>query len=180
MSSKKDHESMENLDKCLSIVQQSSIKGGISAKNIGEKLGMHRTTVHRHLTSLELMGKVESQHGLWTTKKGEQTVAPLEKEIVIELPTPEKEWQRVAMLKTLAHDANEHSYRKTANIYSTMLESYKETRTIRIKGKNVTDLDMEKLGALIEQANEKSAKINIGKFFRNLKRPQPKEKSPDH
>ena len=138
---------------------------------------MHRTTVHRHLTSLELMGKVESQHGLWTVRKGEQTVAQLEKEIVIELPTPEKEWQKIAMLKTLAH---EHSYRRTANIYSTMLESYKETRTIRIKGKNVTDLDMEKLGTLIQQANEKSSKINIGKFFRNLKRPQPDEKTPNH
>jgi hypothetical protein len=178
MSTKKGHESMVNLDKCLTLVQQSSAKGGITAKDIGEKLGMHRTTVHRHLTSLELMGKVESQHGSWTIKKGEQTVAPLEKEIVIELPTPEREWQRIAMLKTLSHDANKHSYRGVANIYSTMLESYKETRTIRIKGKNVTDLDMEKLGALIEQANQKSSKINIGRFFRSLKKQQPDEKLP--
>lgn len=160
---------MVNLDKCYSLVQQSSAKGGINAKDIAKKLGMHRTTVHRHLTSLELMGKVESQRGLWCTKKGEQSVVPLEKEIVIELPVPETEWQRVALLKMLSNEANDRSYSRVSNTYATFLESYKETRRITIKGKNVDAIDLEKLGNLVQQANEKSAKLNVRKFFNRLK-----------
>jgi len=167
---------MDNLGKCLGIVQRSRVKGGVSAKDIGKKLGMHRTTVHRHLASLQLMGKVESQYGLWTVKKGEQTVAPLEKEIVIELPTPEKEWQRIAMIKMLAAEANEDNLPKVSNIYATLLESYMETRTIRIKGKNVDDVELGKIGDLILQANKNSSKVNLRKFIKNLKR-QPSENS---
>jgi hypothetical protein len=179
MLTKKEHESMVNLDKCLTLVQQSSGKGGISAIQIAEKLGMHRTTVHKHLTSLELMGKVTSQHGLWCSKTGKQTVAPLEKEIEIELPTPERDWQRVALLEILANDAKDESLPRVSNIYSTLLENYKNTRRIRIKGKSVDDLELEKLGNLIQQANEKSSKVNLRKFFKNLKRPsQLDEKSP--
>jgi len=73
-------------------VQQSSTKG-ISAVEIAKKLGKHRTTVHGYLTTLEYMGKVESKHGLWYAKTGVQTIKPLEKEIVIELPmTNGKTW----------------------------------------------------------------------------------------
>jgi DNA-binding IclR family transcriptional regulator len=68
MSSKKDHEMMDNLNDCLSLVQQSSAKE-ISAQELSKKLGKHRATVHGYLNSLELMGKVESQHGLWYPKK---------------------------------------------------------------------------------------------------------------
>jgi DNA-binding IclR family transcriptional regulator len=53
---------LEILDKCYSIVQQSSAKGGISAKEVGKK-GVHRSTAHGYLNTLEYVGKVESQHG---------------------------------------------------------------------------------------------------------------------
>ena len=54
---------MENLDKCYKVVQQS--RTGISAIKIAEELKKHRTTVHNYLNTLELMGKVYNQHGLW-------------------------------------------------------------------------------------------------------------------
>ena len=59
--------------------------------------------VHRNLNTLELMGKVESQHGIWRVKTEEQ-IRPSEKEIVIELPMPEKHWQRMALLEAMAND----------------------------------------------------------------------------
>ena len=44
------------------------------------------------------------------------------------------------------------------------------SRTIRIKGKNVDDLDLEKLGNLIQQANEKTSKVKRARLSRcNLK-----------
>jgi hypothetical protein len=51
-----------------------------------------------------------------------------------------------------------------------VLEKLRETRTIKIKGKNVDDLDLEKLGNLIQQANEKSSKVNLRSLFKSLKR----------
>lgn len=59
---------MENLDRCDKVVQQSSAKG-ISAIEIAEKLNVHRTTVHSYLNTLELAGKVYSEHGLWYPKE---------------------------------------------------------------------------------------------------------------
>ena len=103
MSNQKHRETMNRLDKCYNVVLQSSTKG-IRAVEIAEKLGIHRTMVHRHLNSLELMGKVESEHGIWRAKTGEQTIKPLEKEIVIQLPIPENQWQRIAALEVLAKD----------------------------------------------------------------------------
>jgi biotin operon repressor len=167
MSTKKDHDFKENLEKCFTIVRQSSTRG-ISAVEVAEKLGMHRTTVHGYLNTLEYRGKVENQHGTWRATMEEQP-KPLEKEIVIELPLPEKEWQRMTMLESMAelfHDPEQ----KRANTFEIALEKFKETRTIRIKGKNVDDLDLEKLGNLIQQANEKSSKVSLKGLFKSLKR----------
>ena len=50
-----------------------------------------------------------------------------------------------------------------------VLEKLKETRTIRIKGRNVDNLGLEKLGNLIQQANEKSSKVNLKDFLKRLK-----------
>jgi len=160
---------MVKLDKCYKVVLQNSAKG-ISAVEVAGKLGKHRTTAYSYLNSLELMGKVENSHGMWRAKTGEQTIKPLEKEIVIELPMPKNQWQRMALLETLAKDCEYENSPKTANIYRIFLEKFRETRTIKIKGKNVDDLDLEKLGNLIQQANEKSSKVNLRGLFKKLKR----------
>jgi DNA-binding MarR family transcriptional regulator len=169
MSSKKDHDSKENLGRCFNIVQQSSAKGGISAIEIAKKLGMHRTTVHRHLYSLELMGKVESQQGTWIARKGEQTIKPLEKEIIIELPIPKNEWQRMVLLEHYAELFGKHTD-DSDNVFKISLEKLKETRTIKIKGKNVDDLDLEKVVDLIKQANEKSFTVNLKGLLKGFKK----------
>jgi len=169
MSNQKHHEFKENLERCYNIVQQSSAKG-ISAVEVAERLGKHRTTVHGYLNTLEYRGKVESQHGTWRVKTREQTIKPLEKEIVIELPMPKNQWQRIALLEALAKDCEYANFPKTANIYRIFLEKFRETRTIKIKGKNVDDLDLEKLGNLIQQASEKSSKVNLRGLFKSLKR----------
>jgi len=54
--------SQDNLDKCYKVVQQS--RTGISAVNVAEKLGKHRTTAHNYLNTLDLMGKVYDEKGL--------------------------------------------------------------------------------------------------------------------
>jgi DNA-binding MarR family transcriptional regulator len=172
MTTKKEHESMENLDKVYNLVQQSSAKGGINATTIGEKLGMHRTTVHKHLNSLELMGKVESAHGLWVTKTGEQTIKPLEKEIVIELPMPKNKWFDVARLQVHADYMQEMGLSGVADMEKTIIEKFNETRRIKITGKNVSDLDIEKVSNLILKANEKSSKVSFKGILKSLKIPQ--------
>jgi hypothetical protein len=58
-------------------------------------------------------------------------------------------------------------------MYRILLEKFRETRTIRIKGKNVDDLDLEKLGNLIQQANEKSSKVNLRGLFKSLRKSRP-------
>lgn len=169
MSNQRTHEFMEKLDECYKIVLQSG-KKGISAVEISKRVGKHKTMIHRDLNSLELMGKVENSHGIWYAKTGEQTIKPLEKEIVIELPMPKKEWQRMALLEAMDKDWKE-TLPETTSLYGICLEKLRETRTIRIRGKNVDDLDLEKLGKLIQQANERSSKLNLRGLFKSLRKP---------
>jgi DNA-binding transcriptional regulator LsrR (DeoR family) len=178
MSSQKDHESMKKLDQCYRVVQQSSPKG-IRAVEIAGKLGIHRTTVHRYLTSLELMGKVENTGGIWRAKTGEHTIAPLEKEIVIQLPTPKNQWFNMARLDMHAKYSESLGMPRVAEMERTIIQNFNETRTIRITGRNVDDLDIEKLGNLIQQATEKSSKFNFKGLFKGLKweTKKPPEKS---
>ena len=171
MSSQKNHELMMKLDECYKVVRQSSPKG-ISAVEIAKQLGKHRATVHGYLNSLELMGKVESEHGIWRAKTGEQTIKPLEKEIVIELPLPKDQWRQIALLEILAKDCERENFAETAKTYRILLETLRETRTIKITGKNVDTLDLEKLGNLIQQANEKSSKVNLKGLLKSLRRPR--------
>ena len=70
---------------------------------------------------------------------------PLEKEIIIELPIPKNQWQQMGLLEVMERDVEEAKLRKTARIYRILLEKLKETRTIKIKGKNVDSLDLEKV-----------------------------------
>ena len=167
MSTKKDHDFKENLEKCFNIVRQSSTRG-ISAVEVAEKLDMHRTTVHGYLNTLEYRGRVENQHGTWRATM-EEHPKPLEKEIVIELPLPRKECQRMALLEEMAQIFHEPD-QKTANFAEILLEKFRETRTIRIKGKNVDDLDLEKAASFIQQANEKSSKVSLKGLLNSLKR----------
>ena len=169
MSNKKDLESMKKLDKCYSIILQSSAKG-IRATEIARKLSVHRTTAYGYLNSLELMGKVESKQGIWFAKTGEQTIKPLEKEIEIILPIPKNKWRQMAKLEIHSKYMEEIGFSKSAKIPRTIIEKFNETRTIRIKGKNVDDLDLEKLGNLIQQATKKSSKFNLRGVFKNFKR----------
>jgi transposase len=172
MSSRKEREFKENLERCYNIVLQSSAKG-ISAVEVAKKLGKHRTTVHGYLNTLEYMGKVESQHGTWHAKTGKQTIKPLEKEIVIELPLPKNEWRRMALLEHLAQDWEESFPNSKENAYRIILEKFNETRTIKIKGKNVDDLDLEKIANLIQQANEKSSSVKWKRLSKILKKALP-------
>ena len=171
MSSKKDRKLMDNLDKCFILVQQNRAKG-ISAIDLAKKLGKHRTTIHNYLSSLELMGKVESQRGLWYPKTDEQTIKPLEKEIVIELPMPKNKWHDIARLQVHADYLEGLGMSKTANVEKTIIEKFNETRRIRITGKNVEDINMEKIGNLILLANEKSSSVSLKRFLKGLKFPK--------
>ena len=76
----------------------------------------------------------------------------------------------MALLEALAKDCEEANLPKTANIYRIFLEKLRETRTIKITGKNVDNLDLEKLGNLIQQANEKSSKVNLKGLLKRLRR----------
>ena len=80
MSNQKRHEYMKNLDKCYNVVRQSSAKR-MSAVEIAKQLGIHKTTVHGYLNSLELKGKVENEHGTWRAKTGEQTTGPWKRKL---------------------------------------------------------------------------------------------------
>jgi Mn-dependent DtxR family transcriptional regulator len=161
---------MMNLEKCFTIVQQSSAKGGISAKKVGEKLGVHRATAHGYLNTLENMGKVESQHGCWFAKTGQQTIKPLEKEFVIELPIPKNEVQRLAFIEAQAKKFERLNFPVLAEDLRIILGKYNESRTIRIKGKNVDDIELQKLANIIQEANERSSKIDLKNVFKGLKK----------
>jgi hypothetical protein len=50
-----------------------------------------------------------------------------------------------------------------------LLEKFDEARTIKIKGKNVHELDLEKIAVLIKQANEDSSKFNLKGILKRLK-----------
>jgi IS30 family transposase len=154
MSDKRKHEFMEKLDSCYRIVQQSSAKGkGISAAEIAEQLGKHRTTVHSYLNSLEFMGKVYSEKGLWYAKDvKENSIKEKEIEIKIELPILDKEEREKEAELTAITEIYPHA--KSIKKY---LEASKDLRTIKIRGKNI-DAIKEELPKMIMEALEKQNK----------------------
>jgi DNA-binding protein YbaB len=89
---------------------------------------------------------------------------------VIELPLPKDQWRKTAFLEAQAKEFERTGLVRTAEDMRIVLEKLRETRTIRIKGKNVDDLDLEKLGNLIQQANQKASKVNLKGLLRSLKR----------
>jgi hypothetical protein len=82
--------------------------------------------------------------------------------------------QPVALLEILAEYSEEKGLPKTANIHRIFLETLRET--IKITGKNVDDLDLEKLGTLIQQTNKKSSKVDLKGLFKTLKEQLPSKK----
>lgn len=80
MLNQENHEMMRKLSKCYDVMQQNSARG-IRAVEVAERLNVDKTTAYRYLTSLDLMGKVESKGGLWYAKTGEQTAKPLERKL---------------------------------------------------------------------------------------------------
>jgi len=179
MSNQKDHGSMKNLDRCYSAVLQSSTKG-ISAVEIAKQLGKHRTSVHKYLNTLEYMGKVENEHGIYRVKTGEQTIKPLEKEIVIEFPLPKDQLLATALLEIQAKDCERVKFLQLAETYRTLLEKLRETRTIKIRGKNVDDLDLEKIQNLILQVNHKGSKIDFKGLLKSLRKSPNENKNMRH
>jgi len=159
---------MDNLDSCYKVVQQSSAKG-ISADDIAEKLGVHRTTAYNYLNSLELMGKVYNEHGSWHARTGEEGIKPLDREIVIELPIPKDQWAETSLLEIYAKLIERENLPQSAEMLRTLLEKLKETRIIKIKGKNVDNLDLENLQSLILQAYEKGSKVRSRGLLKHLK-----------
>ncbi len=158
------------MDKIYNKVLQSSKKGGIKAVEIADKLKIHKTMVHRDLNSLYLMGKVESDQGNWHAKTGAHTIKPLEKEIMIELPIPKNQWKEMARLEVLAKYSEDSGFTNYAKIPRIIIEKFNETRIIKIKGKNVDDLDLEKIANLIQQANERSSKVSLKGLLKRLKK----------
>jgi sugar-specific transcriptional regulator TrmB len=167
MSSPKDHELTGNLHKVYRVLLQSGAKG-IRATEIAEKAGIDKTTVYSHLNTLRYMGRAESEQGIWCAKAGKQANKHSEKEIVIELPMPKDEWRRIAFLEAQARDLERVGSTLVAEDIKILLEKFKETRTIRIKGKNVDDLDLEKAANLIQQANEKASRMSLKGLLKTL------------
>jgi hypothetical protein len=123
------------------------------------------------------MGKVENTGGMWRAKTGEQTIKPLEKEIVIELPIPKNQWHRMAQLEVHAKYMEDLGMPEVAAIPRTLIEKFNETRTIRVKGKNVDDIDLEKIGNLIRESTQRSSFFNLKGLFKNLRLPRIEDKN---
>jgi len=175
MSPKKDHESMEKRQQILEIIQQSSPKGGIRVIEISEKVGLYRTTVYDYVNALYNRGLIESDQGRWKVNTAGEKVQPLEKEIVIKLPLPRSEWQRMVLLKDAS---TKFSAGREDNIFKQSLDALEETRTIRVTGKNVDVLDLQKISELVKEATESSYKVKLRNIFKKPKNPEPTKEEP--
>ena len=54
---------MNSSDKCYKTLQQNS--RGLRAVDLAKELNLHRSTIHRNLSTLQLRGKVEEKNGIW-------------------------------------------------------------------------------------------------------------------
>ncbi|MCD6241839.1 HTH domain-containing protein [Candidatus Bathyarchaeota archaeon] len=164
MSHKSKRKFMDNLERCYKLLQQSSSKG-IRAVEVASKLGVHRTTAHSYLNTLELMGKVYSEHGLWYAKdRKDESIGEKEIELTIKLPPlDEEERQREAELRYIAEKYGLESLKLR-------LKFLEELRTIKIKGKNIEDIK-EQLPKLIIETLEKTRKESKSLWKRKIKLP---------
>jgi hypothetical protein len=169
MSNQKDHGLTGNLYRVYKVLLRIGAEG-IHPQEIADELGIDKTTVYGHLSTLRHMRRAESEQGTWRAKTGEQTNKNLEKEIVIELPMPKGEWRRIAFMEAQAKEFERDGWTELAGDIRILLENFRETRTIRIKGKNVDDLDLEKAASFIQQANERSSKVSLRGLFKSLRK----------
>jgi len=79
----------------------------------------------------------------------------------------------VAILEAYAKHLEDVGFEKAANISRTFLEKFNETRIVKIKGKNVDELNLEKIAKLIQQANEKSSSDKWKRISKILKKALP-------
>jgi hypothetical protein len=124
MSDKRKREFMEKLESCYKVVQQSSAKGiGISAVEVAEQLGVHRTTAHSYLNTLEFMGKVYSQKGLWFAKPESEGKPPL----AVPEHLVKRFWEEEKLIEA-AHLEGEYdlAYRAALNLTLKFPSPYKE------------------------------------------------------
>ena len=157
MSHKRKREFMERLDSCYSVVQQSCSKG-ISAREIAQKLGMHRTTAHSYLNTLEFMGKVYSEKGLWYAKEQSGSIKPEEIEIEITLPPfsePERYW-----LEKLERDISLSKSEVIRKHLQALLYANIKSRTItiRIRGSQNIEALKDAISEAVKEAYEKHRK----------------------
>jgi hypothetical protein len=181
MSGRKVRESNINLEECYKLVRQSGSKG-MRAAELARKMRKDKSTIYDYLNTLEMRGKLRNSHGLWNampeqTTESQNPAIPLEKEYVIELPLPMKEWQRVALMKMNMEKYRQMGFTRRENLFKTFFEAFNETRIIRIKGKNADDADMEKMVSLVKQATEKSSKFNLKGLLKGLIKSQEQSKS---
>ena len=159
MLRKNKREFMEKLDSCYKIVQQSSAKGkGISAVEIAEQLGVHRTTVHSYLNSLEFMRKVYSEKGLWFAREPSGSIKPEEITIEITLPAyseEERYWEE-KVRENIAILKNE----ELKKYLQATLEANLKARTITIKmqGSKNAEALKDLVSQSVKEAYEKHRK----------------------
>jgi hypothetical protein len=76
----------------------------------------------------------------------------------------------VARLEVIANTLEElNYYPESEKIVRPIIETFNKTRTITIRGKNVDDLDLEKVAKLIQQANERTSNFNLKGILKKLK-----------
>lgn len=167
MTKQKKREMMDNLYRVHKVLLQSA--KGFHPNDIAQQLGIDRTTVYSHLSTLRHMKKAESEEGIWFAKTEQQADKQLEKEIVIELPIPKDQLRRIVILEGLAQEW-EQTFGEKDSLYRMSLEKLKETRTIKIKGKNVDYLDLQKMAELVKQVNKETSLFNFKGLFKNLKK----------
>jgi hypothetical protein len=66
---------MNSSDKILNALQQNG--KGLRAVDLAKERKLSRSTIHRHLSSLQLQGKVEEKNGLWYAKQNSQNLDPI-------------------------------------------------------------------------------------------------------
>jgi hypothetical protein len=64
------------------------------------------------------------------------------------------------------------------NIFKQSVDALEETRTIRIIGKNVDALDLQKISELVKEATESSYKVKLRSIFKKSKKPELTKEEP--
>jgi len=158
---------MEKLDSIYKIVLQSSSKG-ISAYEIAKQIiaknqlkttpEKYRTTIHRYLNTLELIGKIYNEKGLWYAREQNGSIKPEETIIEITLPPfsePERYW-----LEKLQRDISLCENEVIKKHLQAFLEANIKSRTIfiRIWGSQNIEALKDMVSQAVKEAYERHKK----------------------